>query len=328
MKKLLNLPHAKHESTCYVNGLYDFLTWNGGKYEYFLLPVIGGMAGFAYVKFKKANPPCMVYWGNRTKDLLNTLCDIIGVKQEISEGRSWETISRKIRDCINSGKPVLAGALDMYHLHYFEEVYGKIHIPIHHVLIVGYDDEKEVFHIRDCCFDEVQEVGRDDLKKALDVTVPGFSKRNTIRVFELTGRLPGECELAEKGFRMKAERMLRPPVGVLGIPAMRKLSKDITAWDNQECFNHMVAYAGMSPPLVPERMEDCNGLRFEQAGLLQRLGRRYKRDNWVEAGELFMHSGSVIIKLCDSALKGDGKKCAEFLAKIADTEERAYQMLV
>lgn len=136
MRKLLNLPHAKFESTCYVNGLFDLLTWKGGKYDYFLLPIIGGMAGFAYLKFKMANPPCMVYWGNSPRHLFSELSEIIGFAQEIDEGRSWKMVSQKVKDSIDSNKPVVAGALDMYYLHYYSDLYNKIHVPIHYVLIV------------------------------------------------------------------------------------------------------------------------------------------------------------------------------------------------
>jgi len=66
---MINLPHEVHEPTCYVNGLFDVLIWKGAKYDYFLLPVAGGMASFAYLKFKMATHPCMVYWGNSPKIL-------------------------------------------------------------------------------------------------------------------------------------------------------------------------------------------------------------------------------------------------------------------
>lgn len=63
MRKILNLPHRVCESTCYVNGLEDILEWQGKKYMNYLLSILGGMGEFAYLKFKIANPPCMVYWG-------------------------------------------------------------------------------------------------------------------------------------------------------------------------------------------------------------------------------------------------------------------------
>lgn len=35
MPKLIRIPHEVHESTCYVNGLYDVLTWKGCKVRLF-----------------------------------------------------------------------------------------------------------------------------------------------------------------------------------------------------------------------------------------------------------------------------------------------------
>jgi len=42
---------------------------------------------------------------------------------------------------------------------------------------------------------------------------------------------------------------------------------------------------------------------------------------------LFARSGELIIELCRSAVKYDGKKCGGVLTKIADTEEEAYLLM-
>lgn len=328
MRRLVNLPHIKHESTCYVNGLYDILTWYGANYEYFLLPIIGGMAGFAYLKFKKAKPPLMVYWGNSPKYLLQELGEIIGYEQEIVEGKSWKTSFQKIKDTIDKEIPVVAGALDMYYLHYYADLYNKIHVPIHYVLITGYDDETKKFFIHDCSYEQLQEVSYNDLMMSLGTKVPGMSKKNTIRIFKLPEKLPSELEVAEKGLKHKAERMLNPPTSMVGIAAMRRLAKDIKKWDNKECFNHMVAYAGTTPPLIPDDLNECNGLRFEQSRLLKRLGMKYDRRNWIEAGKLFEKSRELIVELSKNALRYDSNKCSELLVRVADLEEAAYKIII
>lgn len=327
MKKILSLPHSKHKSTCYINGLYDILTWKGAKYEYFLLPVIGGMAGFAYLKFKMAKPPQMVYWGNSPKYLLKELKETIEFEQITVEGKSWKTTSAKIRESIDNDEPVVAGALDMYYLHYYSGLYNKIHVPIHYVLIVGYDDGKEMFYLHDCSYDHLQEITFSDLAKALDVKVPGMSNKNTIRIFKLPKEFPTELEAAEKGLKQKAERMLHPPVSMTGIPAMRKLAREIPGWNNKECFDHMVAYAGMSPPLIPQDLKECNGLRLKQAELLEKLGNNYNKPSWTEAGNLFRKSGELIIDLCRNAKEYNGKRCSDILVHIADKEGKAYQII-
>ena len=328
MSKLIEIPHKVHESTCYVNGLFDVLTWQGARYDYFLLPIIGGMASFAYLKFKMAKPPCMIYWGNNPRYLLQDLGEIIGFTQTMSEGKSFRNEFPKMKRHVENDEPVMVGALDMYYLHYYPELYRKEHVPIHYVLVVGYDDERQVVYVRDCSVGGVQEIPYVELEEALDVNVPGMSKKNTFRVFQLPQKMPTELEIADKGFTYKARRMLKPPVSMFGIPAMRKLAKEIISWVNTDCFRHMVAYAGLTPPLIAEDLSHNDGLRFEQARVFENLGQKYQRKEWGNASSLFGKSGELIVKLCERALEYDGRGCSVLLNEIADTEEEAYMALL
>lgn len=328
MAKLIKMPHEVHESTCYVNGLFDILTWKGASYDYFLLPIIGGMASFAYLRFKMATPPCMVYWGNNPKYLLNDLGKIIGFSESISEGKSFKNEFPKIKGYLDNDEPVMVGALDMFYLHYYVDLYQKEHVPIHYVLVVGYDDEKSEVYVHDCTYDGVQAISYADFEKSLNVNVPGMSKKNTYRVFRLPQTMPNELEIAEKGLAYKANRLLKPPVNMFGIPAMRKLAKDITTWDDKSCFTHMVAYAGLTPPLIAEDLSHNDGLRFEQARVLKELGQKYQREQWITTSDLFVKSGETIIKLCEKALEYDGNACAQILNQIGDIEEEAYNNLL
>jgi hypothetical protein len=296
MKKLHGLPHRVCESTCYVNGLEDLVTWKGADYADFLLSVIGGMAGFTYLRFKRADPPCMVYWGANPKYLMKDLARIIGFEETVIEGKTFKNTFPKLKESIDSGQPVLAGALDMYYLQYYPDLYEKLHVPIHYVLVVGYDDEEHVVFVHDCSHEKVQQISYDEFEKALDVNVPGMSKRNTIRIFAVPERMPSESEVARTGFTHKAERFLNPPVKLFGIPAMRKLADEILEWDNKKCFEHMVTYA-TTPPLLPKTFENSHGMRFWQADVLKALGNKYSESAWTEASTLFRRSGEKIKKL-------------------------------
>ena len=326
MKKLLKLPHRTCESTCYVNGLEDILAWKGADYSDFLLSIVGGMAGFTYLRFKKADPPCMVYWGANPKYLMKDLANIIGFKEKVIEGRSFEFMFSHLKNLIEHDQPVMAGALDMYYLHYYPDLYKKQHVPLHYVLVVGYDDEQQAIHVHDCSHQAVQKIPYDEFQKSLDINVPGMSKKNTIRAFTLPPKLPSEFEVAKKGFRHKAERFLHPPVKLFGIPAMRKLAKEILEWNNRKCFEHMATYA-TTPPLLPTSFENSHGMRLWQANVLNALGNKYKASQWTEASNLFRTSGEKIRKLCEAALKQDKPQISKTLLEIAEIEERAYKLL-
>ncbi|MGA2310313.1 MAG: hypothetical protein ABSG57_12305 [Candidatus Bathyarchaeia archaeon] len=55
MRKIIQMPHKFCDYTCYVNDLEDALASKGTSYIDLLLSVVGGMASFAYLKFKRAN---------------------------------------------------------------------------------------------------------------------------------------------------------------------------------------------------------------------------------------------------------------------------------
>ena len=320
------LPHRICESTCYVNGLEDILAWKGSEYTDYLLSVVGGMASFTYLRFKRADPPCMVYWGANTKYLMKDLANIIGFKETVVEGKTFKSMFSILKKAIDNGKPVVAGALDMYHLHYYPELYKKQHMPIHYILAIGYDDEEQVVYAHDCSHGGVQKIPYRDFEESLDVKVPGMSKKNTIRTFVLPEKLPTELEVARKGFSYKAEKFLNPPVKLFGVPAIRKLAEEIFEWDNKKCFEHMATYA-TTPPMLPKTFENSHGMRFWQADVLNTLGRKYGIDEWVEASTLFRRSGEEIIDLSKASLEQDRQQISEDLTKIADIEEKAYESL-
>lgn len=328
MKKIIEMPHEVHESTCYVNGLFDIFKWYGAEYSYFLLPIIGGMASFAYLKFKMAQPPCIVYWGNSPRYLMEQLQDIIGFSQTISEGKSFKNEFPKIKELLNKNMPVVVGALDMFYLHYYTGLYRQEHIPIHYLLVAGYDDDRQLVYVHDCTYEGVQEIPYYEFQTSMNVSTPGLSKKNTYRIFTLPHKMPSELDIAEKGFAYKAQRMLKPPVSMSGIPAMRKLAKEITGWTDESCLLHMVAYAGLTPPLIAEDLSNNDGLRFQESDLFREMGQKYGRENWLEASRLFRQSGESIIELCQSALGKELEACSESLKQIADLEEKAYQLLL
>ncbi len=326
MSKILNLPHRVCKSTCFSNGLEDILEWKGKKYINYLLPVLGGMGEFTYLKFKNANPPHMVYWGANTKYLLKDLEKIIDFKEILSENKTFKNTFTKVKEFIGNNQAVVAGALDMYYLPYYPEIYHQKHIPIHYILVVGYDDYKQEVYVQDCGCEGVQKISYSEFEKALNVNVPAMSKKNTIRTFILPRNLPSELEIAQNGLSFRAEKMLKPSVKLFGIPAMKKLAKEIFDWKDKESFEHLVIYA-TTPPELPKTFEKSNGMRFWKSQVLKKLGKKYKTDKFLKVSEMFQESGKLIIDICQAAMKQDRKKISNIILRVADIEEEAYKIL-
>lgn len=327
MRKLLQLPHRVCESTCYVNGLEDVLAWKGAQYADFLLSVVGGMAGFTYLRFKRADPPCMVYWGANPRYLMKDLARIIGFTETSIEGRAFGSTFLRLKRFIDDAQPVVAGALDMFYLRYYPDLYERLHVPIHYVLVVGYNDDERVVFVHDCSCKDVQTIPYDEFEKSLSVSVPGMSRKNTIRAFTLPMKLPSEFEVAKTGFCHKAQRFLKPPVKIFGIPAMRRLADEILRWNDRKYFEHMVTYA-TTPPLLPKTFEHSDGMRLWQANVLEALGRKHDVRVWTEASALFRRSGETIMKLCEAALQQKTQEASSRLLEIAEIEEQAYGLLI
>jgi len=327
VKKIINLQHRVCNSTCFSNGLEDILLWKGADYSLYLLPILGGMGEFTYLKIKNLKPAQMVFWGANTKYLFRDLSMIIGFKEIIFENRAFKKMIDKLKEAINNEQPVIAGALDMFYLPYFSHIYHKIHIPIHYVLVVGYDDEEEVVYVYDCSNTNLQKISYTEFEYALNVNVPGMSKKNTIRIINLPENLPSEIEIARKGFSYRANKMLHPGIKIFGIPAMRKLADEIVDWKDKEAFEHLVIFA-TTPPELPLDFTKSNGMRFWKANVLNELGKKYKIENWKKAGELFLKAGDIIINICKAAIKQDKKSISEKLLKLAEVEEEAYLYLL
>src|SRR5512136_3287789 len=115
----------------------------------FLLSMVGGMASFTYLHFKRADPPCMVYWGANPKYLMKDLANIIGFEVIVIEGKTFKNTFPRLKEAVDDEQPVMAGALDMYYLHYYPDLYKRRHVPIHYVLVVGYDDDRQVVFVHD-----------------------------------------------------------------------------------------------------------------------------------------------------------------------------------
>jgi len=148
-----------------------------------------------------------------------------------------------------------------------------------------------------------------------------------VRAFLIEGNLAPELEVAKRGFALRAEKMLNPPVSLFGIPAMRKLSKEIFNWQDDESFDHLITYATI-PPHLPESFENSSGMRMWKSCVLKDLGAKYNIDSWTKASELFEKSGELIKNICRAAKKRDKSTISNMILEVACIEEQAYKMLL
>lgn len=345
--KRIELPHKVCAMTCMVNGLEDLYEWHSAeRLPDWLLFHISGLGNYCvYVKNKRAPLPRMVLWGMSTQQQYQALSNVAGFAWRVLENRTFAYSLKQAKASIDAGAPLILGALDMYHLPYFEKFYHRIHIPIHYVLMSGYDDDKELIWIRDCDRAAALPVPYSDLREAWNVNLPGLSKPNTLFRFTFDDTLPDVEKIATAGLRQLADSVLNPPASLFGIKGMRKLARELPQWpleltvqQTEACVRHLVEYTGF-PPMLPSRLAGFempakhHAGRRSFAGLLVRLGESYARPAWAAAAQRFFESGTVFEQLTDVLVNYllDGADslalAATLIAQIADLETQGYNEL-
>ena len=261
------------------------------------------------------------------------------------ENRGFAHTLKRAKESIDRGTPALLGALDMYHLPYYEKFYHNFHVPIHHVLMVGYDDAREAALVLDCDRPEVQAIPYTDLEPAWDVTIPGMGKRNTFYTFEFNGQVADVETITRKGLLKRASEMLEPPASLFGIKGMHKLARELPHWpqelDAQRLdisLRHLAEFTGV-PPIPPNRLtgydapDDHTAGRVIFAGLLRQLAASYAMPAWAESADVFERSGQVLAEMTNAVvdyLLGTSdtlRPASGLIAEIADLEEQAFRVI-
>ena len=347
--KLIKLPHKVCSYTCMVNGLEDLYEQKTGvRLPDWLFLHLSGLLGFVYIRNKNAPTQRMVFWGsNLPKYQYEALSDVVGFEWQMVSNRSFPFTLNRVKEAIDRGSPPILGVLDMYHLPYYDKFYHKIHVPIHSILMVGYDDEQEAVLVLDCDRPDVEMVPYADLELAWNVNIPGLGKKNTFCTFAFNEEVADVETIARNGLRKRATEMLEAPVSMFGLKGMRKLAKDLPQWPNDlspaqldTCLRHLAEFTGF-PPIPPGRLtgystdapENHAGGREIFAGLLRRLAEDYCESSWAEAATYFDQSAHKLEELtdtvCDIILGNTNtlESAAELISAIAEIEEQGFSLL-
>lgn len=348
--KKIELVHKVCDYTCMWNGIEDLYCRASGEMvpDHFFF-CLAGKGDFIYWKGNKNHSGPMVAWGDgRTKIMYRKVSDLIGFTYRHIENRTFFYTLKKAKEQIDHDRPVVLGALDMYYLEYYPKIYGKMHIPIHYVLMTGYDDSRQCIFLYDCGMQKMQTLSYEVLEKALDIEKTSLSGKNALCCIEFSEKPPTIKEISEKGLKKKAENALSPKPSFTGISGLRKFAAEFDQWQQilskkqyDETLKEMLQFSG-TVPSFPNRLFGIdqpdkigfNGCREELGNLLTELGERFSLDHWKEAGSLFHQSGGLIQEQMDIVtdyLIGKISKLEGFreaLNQIADLEEKAYQSIL
>ena len=117
----------------------------------------------------------------------------------------------------------------MFYLPYPKMYYAK-HIPIHYVMMVGYDEEKHCVLIYDCDREDMIELAVNDLELAWNIEKNGMGDKNGFIKIRLCENPPDKYTLSYNCLLKKAERQLREKPYILGISAYEKIAGELPKW--------------------------------------------------------------------------------------------------
>lgn len=329
MRQLLTIPHRRRPGMCPVNGIRDLVHWRSGRdWSNEFLWGLGQGGGFAYLRINKADPPRQVYTGMATPRQHRYLAELFDADLTEIENRAFKFSWSKAREAVDAGTPPVLGPLDMFHLHFCEDIYHKRHIPIHYLLLVGYEDDKA--YLQDTDREDVQAISLDELQLAWDVNVPGLGKRNRLAVIDVPRELPPADVLIRKSITDECQTMLHPPVSMVGIPAMKKVACEIARWPEElgedtaaKCLRQVREYLNSPPDLEGHHLTAGRDLYIaflQEAETLTGL-------DFSTAISWLCKSIETIPALAEAICKNDLERAAVCFERVAEAEAEAYTEL-
>lgn len=220
---------------CGTTALRDLLGFHGHDLTEDMVFGLGSGIGFIYYRNPQMNPP--VYIGGRIHNLEEHLCSNLGIGMEVVSGLEPGEGWLAVREMLDRGIPVMVHA-DVYYLDYLK---AKRHFSGHRILIVGYDEEKDIAFIADNDRDSIQECSLASLARARSAAFPPQPADNAFYRFTVPTRLtplPGAIRTAiarsvRFNLRIPPERANFTHDGsevVQGIEGLKRFSDAISGW--------------------------------------------------------------------------------------------------
>ena len=291
--------------------------------------VLVKVEGFAYLRFNFADPPRQVYWGTASPRQHRYLAGLFDARYTEFENTTFKYSWRKATQALDAGNPPIMGPLGHVSPPFLPaDLSPAQHIPIHYLLLIGYDDATAYVH--DTGLGSVQALPLSELEPAWDVNSPGLGKRNRLVILELPMEIATTSSLIRRSIHDQSSMMLKPPVSMLGIPAMQKLSREIAAWPQElgeqvsrSCLRQVREYLNSPPDVLGDHLtagRDIYIAFLEQAATIVGL-------DFSKGVDLFRTSMSIIPKIAVSIQHDDLAGASAGFAEIAELEKEAFTVL-
>ncbi|MBE5960869.1 MAG: hypothetical protein E7256_05715 [Lachnospiraceae bacterium] len=346
-RKVLPVKHHLCSGCCMWSGIEDvYATKTNQTLPEAFLFGISSFGESVYFKTKDKSRPFMLSVADgRTRKTYGKIKDILGLTYQISEGHTLSYALKSVKAEIDKGHPVVLGPLDMFYLPYLK-MYHHDHIPMHYILMIGYDEEKKCVLIYDCDRPDLIELPEQDLIDAWQIEKNAVGDKNGFIRFTLSDPLFDKYELTDICLKEKAARQLCEKPDFIGINAFSKVAKDFLSWKDafyKEEYRHVLASLTESFGMVPKLPNEILGIcepdisfkgNYDRLGtMLCELGNEYAREDWSKAGALFHQcgilletiTGHIIQYYCNQ--KDRLSEIPDLFLQIGQRAKQAYEIL-
>lgn len=312
MQAQIELQHHHDDYECMWNGIEDiYMSKTGETLPRNCFFTLAQFGSFCYMKTEKAAIKRMVALGDgRPKKMYAFLAPLVGFEYRHFEYDTFEQALKKAKAEVDCGYPVVLGALDMYDLPYYPKLFHNIHIPLHYILMVGYDDAAVCIKLYDCGREELLSLNYEDLQKSLNCSYPGLSRRNTVCTIRMT-HPAGKLQIVRQALAQRASLFLNPPASFLGCRGFEKLISEMPKWRGEltteeynKVLTNMIMFFGTVPTLPnalyglsePDTIQFAG--RFDYASeMLAGFGAEYQNERWTSASRSFAQCGQLIERI-------------------------------
>ena len=349
MKKIINgIKHHLDDYECMWNGIEDlYMTLTKSKVPKQFFFAMSGFCSFVYLRTNKSEIKRLVWFNDgRTKQMYKFLAPIVNFDYKFITYKTPESALKKLKKEIDNNYPVIIGALDMYYLEYYPKYYHKQHIPIHYVMVIGYDDNNGLIYLYDGGIEHRVALSYENLLLSWQAECPGISKANTLCTIRMD-KPKTIIDISKEALRIKAEAYFHSKASFLGFNGIKRLAKEMVCWekelgkeDTRKALLHMIKYLG-SVPSIPNILLGSNEedkvnfmcSRDKMSEVLIDLNDYFMDNKIINASILFNKSGqkfAILCKLLISYILGESNDlvdASKIISEIGDTEAKAYQFI-
>jgi hypothetical protein len=185
---------------------------------------LGQGLDFIYVADPAMNPTH--WWMGRGGLLEADAFAALGVACRIRTTADDDEAWRWVKAEIDAGRPALIGA-DIRWLDYYN---SQTHFAGHRILLVGYDEEKQIARISDNEFPALQELPLAGLRRARRAAGPPFELENDWFDVQVPAQLTPLPDAARASIAAMARRMVSDRGPFFGLAAMTAAAAALPAW--------------------------------------------------------------------------------------------------